>query len=79
MTLWDWLWAAMQPTERRAPTLPFDDDDRPAPQPAPLRRRVCSSACRYSTHPAARCRCVCGGQNHGTGLRLAEVRSEQEV
>lgn len=29
------------------------------------RRRVCSSRCKTSKAPVSKCRCVCGGKNHG--------------
>lgn len=39
------------------------------------RRRRCDARCYNGKH--ARCRCVCGGTNHGKGLRQAQQNTAE--
>jgi len=38
-------------------------------------QRRCDARCHNATKP--RCRCVCGGVNHGVGLEKARANTEQ--
>lgn len=40
--------------------------------------RACSSRCYNSRSSAARCRCSCGGANHGSGLKISRVGGVSE-
>jgi hypothetical protein len=39
-------------------------------------KRRCDAQCYMSTTPIDRCRCVCGGMNHGIGEEAAIERTE---
>ena len=38
-------------------------------------RRVCNSQCYDAKSPAKKCKCICGGANHGVGRKEAIRRT----
>lgn len=37
----------------------------------------CDARCYNSPHRTTRCRCICGGANHGVGLKAAVETTQQ--